>query len=132
MIISTNLTRSAERELYFTDFEDAPTGDNELVGYDDWNGTSNNSGSHGIEGAAVEGLGKSAFIGYNSPGRTTDTVYVLRSINHNATTSGEPFVRLEAAVGVNDSENPSTNPNRDSFFLLFSMPAVQHGVLNLQ
>ena len=34
LIISSNLTRSAERELYFTDFEDAPVGDNELVGYD--------------------------------------------------------------------------------------------------
>ena len=119
LIISSILARSAGRELYFTDFEDAPVGDNELVGYDSWNGTSNNSGSHGIEGAAVEGLGKSAFIGYNSPGRSTDTVYVLRSINHNATTTGEPFVRLEAVVGINDSENPSSNPNRDSFFFTF-------------
>ena len=119
LFISPALSTAAERELYFTDFEDAPVGDDELVGYDNWNGTSNGRGSHGIEGAAVEGLGKSAFIGYNSPGRNADTVYVLRSINHNADTSGEPFIRLEAVVGINDSENPSANPNRDSFFVTF-------------
>ena len=59
-LILVKTASSADRELYFNDFEDAPIGDNELVGYDDWNGTSNNSGSHGIEGAAVEGLGRSA------------------------------------------------------------------------
>ncbi|MDC0066467.1 MAG: hypothetical protein DBX02_03670 [Verrucomicrobia bacterium] len=122
-LILIKIASSADRELYFNDFEDAPIGDNELVGYDDWNGTSNNSGSHGIEGAAVEGLGKSAFIGYNSPGRFTETVYVLRSIAHDPDATGEPIIRLEAVVGINDSDNPNSNPERDSFFITFFNPS---------
>ena len=34
LFISTTLITAAERELYFTDFEDAPVGDDELAGYD--------------------------------------------------------------------------------------------------
>ena len=122
-LILMKIASSADRELYFTDFEDARAGDNELVGYDNWNGTSNNRGAHGIEGAAVEGLGKSAFIGYNSPGRNTDTVYVLRSIAHDPDATGEPIIRLESVVGINDSDNPTSNPERDSFFITFFNPS---------
>jgi hypothetical protein len=109
----------AERELYFTDFENAPSGDNELVGYDGWSGTSNGRGSHGIEPEAVQGLGQSAFIGYNSPGGNTDTVTVLRQIRHNPDSTGEHIVRLETVVGINDSDGPGNDPRRDSFFISF-------------
>ncbi len=108
----------AERELYFTDFEDAPSGDDELVGYDGWNGTPTGHGSHGIEPEAVQGLGQSAFIGYNSP-RNTDTVTVLREIRHDPDSTGEHIVRLETVIGINDSDEPSNDPRRDSFFISF-------------
>ena len=32
LFISSTLATAAERELYFTDFEDAPVGDDELAG----------------------------------------------------------------------------------------------------
>ena len=92
LLLIINSLALAERELYFTDFEDAPSCDDELVGYDDWNGTSNGRGAHGIEPEAVEGLGQSAFIGYNSPGGNTDTVTVLRQIRHDPDRTGEHIV----------------------------------------
>lgn len=119
LLLIINSLALAERELYFTDFEDAPSGDDELVGYDDWNGTSNGRGAHGIEPEAVEGLGQSAFIGYNSPGGNTDTVTVLRQIRHDPDRTGEHIVRLEAVVGINDSDEGNDDPQRDSFFISF-------------
>ena len=88
----------AERELYFTDFEDAPSGDNELVGYDGWNGTSNGRGSHGIEPEAVQGLGQSAFIGYNSPG-IMDGIGISPS---NLTRMMENFPQM---IGIKDASH---------------------------
>ena len=112
---------AVEREIYFTDFEDAPVGDDQLVGFDGWNGTPTGRGSHGIDEAAVEGLGHSAFIGFNPPGGSAPA-RVLRGVSHNPVAGGEPIVRLAAVIGVNDSDNspfPGQEPPRDLFFISF-------------
>ena len=114
-----------EVELYFTDFEDAPTGDDQLVGYDRWNGTSQGSGSHGINEAAAEGIGRSAFIGEKAPQQVPgepppSSVTVLRPVAHDPIASGKPVVHFTAAIGINDSDNviiPESQPPRDLFFI---------------
>lgn len=110
---------AVEREIYFTDFEDATPGDDNLVDYDFWNGTPLNRGSHGIDAAAVEGLGKTAFIGFGSPGFTSSAT-VLRPVPHDPVASGEPYVRLSVVVGLNDSESSGGGAlARDNFFITF-------------
>ncbi|MCP4846799.1 MAG: hypothetical protein GY899_02495 [Verrucomicrobiaceae bacterium] len=119
---------AAQVEIYFTDFEDAPSGDDQLVGYDDWNGNPTNRGCHGIDSEAVPGLGKSAFIGYNSPGNSSTSAVVLRSIPHDPVATGRPIIRLVAAIGLNDSDDESPlgdDPDRDSFFIAFFNSAGQ-------
>ncbi len=121
-IMALSQTNAAQREIYFTDFEDAQAGDDNLAGYDNWNASPINRGSHGIDSEAVPGLGKSAFIGYNSPGNSRTSAIVLRSIPHDPLTTGEPIIRLVAAVGLNDSENDSPfggDPARNNFFITF-------------
>ena len=121
-VLALAAAHAAEREIYFTDFEDAQTGDDNLAGYDAWNGTPRNRGSHGIDSEAAPGLGKSAFIGYNSPGNSNTSAYVLRSIPHDPIATGEPIIRLVAAIGLNDSDNDSplgNEPERNSFFITF-------------
>ena len=113
---------AAQVQIYFTDFEDAPSGDDQLVGYDDWNGSPTNRGCHGIDSEAVPGLGKSAFIGYNSPGNSRTSAVVLRPIPHDPVATGRPIIRLVAAIGLNDSDDDSPfggDPDRDSFFIAF-------------
>ncbi len=113
---------AVERELYFTDFEEAPVGDDQLVGFDSWNGNSTGRGAHGIDAEAVQGLGQSAFIGFGNPGFAATSVTVLRPVSHDPTGTGEPIVRLIAALGVNDSSNapiPGAEPLRDQFFVSF-------------
>ncbi len=112
------VSNAAPREIYFTDFEDAVPGDDNLAGYDNWNGNPKGRGSHGIDAAAVPGLGQSAFIGYASPGGNTSSAIVLRPVEHDPVTSGEPIIRLVAAIGLNDSDN-NNDPARDSFFITF-------------
>jgi hypothetical protein len=119
-ILALAAAHAAQREIYFTDFEDARAGDDELAGYDDWNGNPKNRGCHGIDSEAVPGLGKSAFIGYGSPGNSRTSAVVLRSIPHDPVSSGEPIIRLVAAIGLNDSDNDSplgNEPDRNSFFV---------------
>ncbi len=111
-------SNAAQREIYFTDFEDAVPGNDNLVGYDNWNGSPKGRGSHGIDAEAVPGLGQSAFIGYASPGGNTNSAIVLRPILHDPVASGEPIIRLVAAIGLNDSDN-NNNPQRNSFFITF-------------
>ncbi|MFP6873835.1 MAG: hypothetical protein VCA55_10045 [Verrucomicrobiales bacterium] len=115
-------SNAAQREIYFTDFEDAVPGDDNLAGYDNWNGNPKGRGSHGIDAEAVPGLGQSAFIGYASPGGNTNSAIVLRPVEHDPVATGEPIVRLVAAIGLNDSDDNSPfgdDPDRDSFFITF-------------
>jgi len=121
-IIALAPVNAEQREIYFTDFEDARAGDDELAGYDGWNGNPKGRGSHGIDAAAAPGLGQSAFIGYASPGGNTNSAVVLRPIPHDPVSSGEPIIRLVAAIGLNDSDNNSpfgNEPERNSFFITF-------------
>jgi len=115
---------AVERELYFTDFENATPGDDQLHGFDNWVGAPTGSGSHGIISEAehlVEGLDNVAFIGFGTPtGLGTTTVTILRQVAHDPITSGEPIVRFTAVVGINDSTNsalPGLEPPRDHFFV---------------
>lgn len=121
-------SQALERELYFTDFETATAGPDQLVGYDGWNGNSIGTGSHGIDPSASQGLGKSAFVGFGIPDASATSVTVLHSFTHDPVASGEPFVRLVAAVGINDSDNspsPGSQPPRDNFFITFFNQAGQ-------
>jgi hypothetical protein len=121
-IMAFTSANAAQREIYFSDFEDAQPGDDNLAGFDNWNGSPRNRGCHGIDSEAAPGLGKSAFIGYNSPGNSRTSAVVLRSIPHDPLTTGEPVIRLVAAIGLNDSDNDSPfggDPDRNSFFIAF-------------
>ena len=68
-ILALAAAHAAQREIYFTDFEDARAGDDELAGYDDWNGNPKNRGCHGIDSEAVPGLGQECFYWVRFPGK---------------------------------------------------------------
>lgn len=120
LILLPPSARAVEREIYFTDFEGATPGDDNLDGYDSWSGNPDNRGSHGIDSAAAEGLGQTAFIGFGSPGFTT-SASVGRVITHDPVATGEPYVRLSAVVGLNDSVSTGGGGilARDNFFISF-------------
>ncbi len=102
-------------ELYRTDFENFPVGDDMWVGTDDWLGNSPGVGAHGIDQDVIPsgGLGKTAFIGFRQP--TSTFVFVAKPINYDPGPADLPVVEVETLMGIEDST--IGNPNRDSFFV---------------
>ncbi len=103
--------RAGEIELFYTDFEHHPNGDDMLVGIDNWIGNSVGTGSHGIDDGLIPALGKVAFIGFSQPSATF--VSVMRRVDFNPLANAAPKVRFECFLGIEDS----TNGMRDSFFI---------------
>ena len=107
--LAANAT-AATTEIYTTDFNSFPLGDDTVVDTDGWNGNNTGGGVHGI-GEFVQGLGRSMFLGGVRPGSTFTTVF--KTINYDAVAEGTPVVNVEMIIGVQDLD---TNP-RDSFFI---------------
>jgi len=95
--------------LYETDFESFIVGDDTLVGVDGWNGTNVGQHVHGIVSSAHPSLGKSGFLGINSP--ASDIVLVNRNVNFAPSPVGDTVVKFSSTLAI----NRSTNGNDDFF-----------------
>ncbi|MGC6426873.1 MAG: hypothetical protein ACON5H_07760 [Akkermansiaceae bacterium] len=99
-------------ELYFTDFENFPLGDNRWIGTDGWQGTENSNGVSFIDDNAFTGsLGQTAGLGLERPNNRR--VSILKVLNHDHTTSGEHIIEIETLISIRDSNNNF----RDDFYL---------------
>jgi hypothetical protein len=105
----------AAADLYTTDFEDFPIGDNLWSSTDGWLSNDSTSGAQGIVQDFVGELplGKTAYLGFERPATTFTTV--ARPVNHDPRSGGFPVVEFESFLGVQDS----TNGGRDQFFVSF-------------
>lgn len=103
------------RDLYATEFEDFPVGDNKWANTDGWLSNDTTSGAQGILQDYLPGLpfGKTAFLGFTPPSSTLTTL--ARSINYDPATEGVHRLSFESYLGVQDS----TNGRRDQFFISF-------------
>lgn len=99
--------------LYSTDFDDFPVGLNQWTGTDGWFGAPANEalGIQGIDQGLINGLGNSAFLGFNTPASTWN--YVARVINHDPVAEGSATLEIDTLIGIQDS----TNGKYDSFFV---------------
>lgn len=102
-------------DLYSTDFEAFPVGNNQWAGTEGWISSDPTSGAQGIIQDPVENLplGKTAYLGFEQPAATLTRVY--RTINYNPIPSGVPRIEFESFLGIQDS----TNNQRDQFFISF-------------
>ena len=113
MIGLSNVGAALAVDIYETDFESFSVGSDQLVGTDGWVGTNANEGVHGIDEGLIEGLGKTAFLGFNPP--TTDFVSVAHPVAFDPLGQGLPTVEFFAFIGVADS----TNGLYDRFYISF-------------
>ena len=99
--------------LYATDFDNFPTGPNQWTGTQGWFGdpTAEHLGIHGIDDGQVNGIGKSAYLGFNTP--NTRWNFVARTFNHDPTTKGSATIEIDTLIGIQDS----TNGKFDSFYV---------------
>lgn len=110
------LTGSAHAEtglLYFTNFNEFEAGENQWAGSQSWftNPEATDTNVQGIDANIVIGLGKSAFLGANTP--STHWTYVAKAFNHNPTTEGSSRIEIESLLGIQDS----INGFNDSFYV---------------
>jgi hypothetical protein len=117
-ILASTLPASTARaaELYATDFENFTAGENNWAGTDGWSDNLDiDSGSQGIDLDAIPGggLGKTAYLGFRQPQKST--VVLTRDISHDPAATGIPIVEFQVLLGIEDS----TNGRYDSFFLQF-------------
>lgn len=99
-------------ELYFTDFENFPVGDNNWVGTDGWLGTENSSETSFIDNTAFNGsLGNTAGLGLERP--DARRVSILKPINHDHNATGDNIIEIETLISIKDS----TNNFYDDFYL---------------
>ncbi|MEN8756517.1 MAG: hypothetical protein ABF328_08645 [Akkermansiaceae bacterium] len=109
------LTVTAE-EIYFTDFDNHPVGNNEWVGYDDWLGTEDTNGVNFIDDNAFNGsLGNSAGLGLERPNNRR--VSVLKILNHDHVETGEGVIEIETLISIKDSDNDFRD---DFYFSIFN------------
>ena len=101
--------------LYETDFEGFPVGDNQWAGTDGWQSNDTTSGAQGIveDFVADLPLGRTAYLGFNSPGTGFTTVF--RPVNYDPATGNIPVVGFDSFLGIQDS----TNGRRDRFYISF-------------
>ncbi len=99
--------------LYSTDFEDFSVGPDMWAGPpDDWVGTSEGDGVHGIVTGLLPLEGKTAYLGFNEP--SSDWfITVNKFLDHDPLTEGTAAIEIESVLGIEDS----TNGRRDDFFL---------------
>ena len=99
--------------LYATDFDSFPVGPNQWTGTDNWFGNPGGAtlGIQGIDDDLIIGLGKSAYLGFNTP--ATRWNYVARSFNHDPAVEDSATIEIDTLIGIQDS----TNGFFDSFFV---------------
>jgi hypothetical protein len=118
-------------EVYFTDFENFPVGDDKISGTDSWVATNNGQALHGIMDEALHGvigIGNAAFIGGYATTSSTSTskiVHVRRPLNLDPVALNQEIVTFSVVFGIVDSSNISlisgSNPprfKRDNFEIL--------------
>lgn len=101
-------------ELYSTDFSDFPVGEDQLVGYDGWEGTNIGQGVHGIDAEAIAGIGQSAYLGAAPPSLGTEAVSVFRPLASPVTS--EAVVEFQTVFGI----AASTQGGEDIFTFTFT------------
>jgi hypothetical protein len=101
--------------LYSTDFEAFPPGDNQWSGTEGWLSTDTTSGAQGILPNAAQNLqlGKTAYLGYGPP--TSDWTTVYKPINYDPATTQIPIIEFDSLLGIQDS----SNARRDRFYVSF-------------
>ncbi len=89
--------------LYETDFESFVVGDDNLADQDGWNGTNVGQHVHGIVSSVNPVLGKSGFLGINSP--ASSIVLVNRNIDFFPNQNGSNVVKFSSTLAINRSTN---------------------------
>lgn len=99
------------KDLYETNFDAFPTGLGAWVGTEGWVTTGASTDAFGISDTALPDLGNTAYIGFQQPAGTFNVIF--RPFEFDPVGSGQPIVRIETILGVQDS----TNGRRDQFFI---------------
>jgi hypothetical protein len=111
--VFVTLTPLHSAELYFTDFEDFPVGDNAWAGTENWLSNDTSSGVQSIDQDLIPGagLGKTASLGFKQPQQ--DFVFTARTFDYDHVATGVPVVGITSLLGIEDSSNGF----RDDFYL---------------
>ena len=115
--IAVDLSFVPTSELYATDFDAFPAGNDRLAGFDGWLSTNTTDGVSGIFPGF--GTSRTGFLGFN-PTQAAG-VFVWRPINYNPVSSGTPWVYFVVDIEVRDS----TNGRWDKFEFRLYNQAVQ-------
>ena len=115
LIAPAFLANSPAADLYTTDFEAFPVGDNLWADTEGWVSNDTTNGVQGILQDFVTELplGKTAFLGFDRPAGALTRVF--RPVSHDPAATGLPIVEFESFLGVQDS----TNSLRDLFSISF-------------
>ena len=118
LLLLALLLGTAQAELlYFTDFDEFPTGDNEWHNFEGWQASDRSSGAQAIVPDLLKGaLGNTATLGFNRPNRSLTTV--AKTVNYDPVANGNPLVSFALLFGIEDSTD-FTNYRRDNFFVTF-------------
>lgn len=115
LMVSTLSALSEAGDLYLTDFEEFPVGDNLWAGTEGWISNDLSSGAQGILEDFVSELplGKTAYLGFDPPSSMLTTI--ARPVDYDPAAGGFPCVEFDSFLGVQDS----LNGRRDQFFVSF-------------
>ncbi len=103
--------------IYFTDFDEFPTGDNAWHDFEGWRASDRTSGAQAIIPDLLGGaLGNTATLGFNRPNRSLTSV--AKTINYDPGTGSSAVVAFALLFGIEDSTE-FTNYRRDDFFVSF-------------
>jgi hypothetical protein len=111
--------------LYTTDFENFPVGDDTIVGTDGWLGTSAGRRCHGIDEGIAAGLGKTAFLGFNPPAINTASVAIYRPVATDPVAEGKKIIEFYTVVGFSQSVAPKIGIADDFFFMFYNQANQQ-------
>lgn len=115
-------------DLYYTGFENFPTGNDTITGFEDWTGSASHatyqlSGVDAESDHLVSGIGNAAFIGGNAillpASVTSKTVNVRHKFNADPLGQNQEVVQFHVTVGIKDSIFTGLNPRRDNFEIAF-------------
>lgn len=103
-------------ELYSTDFDDFPLGDNQWTDNDGWIATDKVNGVNFIDDNAFNNsLGKTAGLGLERPNSSRVTVFKV--LNHDHVSTEENIIEIETLLAIKDSDN---NFRDDFYFSIFN------------